>query len=145
MKSTQPVLVEGEFSVLIVDDDIDILRMLDTILRDAGATHIQRARDGRLAINDLRKNLDIYDLIISDWEMPEVNGLELLQQVRIRRPELPFIMLTGRSKKEEILAAVQANVTAYISKPFSPHELKKKILAVRNKPEPAEQDIFEIN
>lgn len=144
MKNTQPVPPEEEFSVLIVDDDIDMLRMLDTILRDAGATHIQRARNGRLAINDLRKNLHNYHLIISDWEMPEVNGLELLQQVRMRRPELPFIMLTGRSKKEEILAALEAKVTAYISKPFAPHELKKKILAVRNKPEPREQDIFEV-
>ena len=144
MKNVQPMTLEDGFSVLIVDDDIDMLRMLKMIVRDAGATHIQRARNGRLAINDLRKHLNIYDLIISDWEMPEVNGLELLQQIRIRRPELPFIMLIGRSKKEEILAALEAKVTACISKPFAPHELKKKILAVRNKPEPVEHDYFEI-
>ncbi|NKB59071.1 MAG: response regulator [Alphaproteobacteria bacterium] len=144
MHNARSASSEKGLSVLIVDDDVDMIRMIDTVLRDAGATHIQRARDGRQAINDLRKNLDVYDLIISDWEMPEVNGLELLQQVRIRRPELPFIMLTGRSKKEEILAAVQANVTAYISKPFAAHELKKKILAISNKPEPREYDVVEV-
>lgn len=144
MKCTQPVPPEEEFSVLIVDDDLDIIRMLDMILRDAGATHIQRARNGRLAIADLRKNLDVYDLIISDWNMPEISGLELLKQVRRRRPKLPFIMLTGRSGEAENHAAVEAKVTAYISKPFSPHELREKVLEVRDKREPVEDDVFEI-
>lgn len=144
MHKAGPASAEPGLSVLVVDDDIDMIRMIDTVLRDAGATHVQRARDGGQAIGDLRKNLNSYDLIISDWEMPEVDGLELLKQVRIRRPNLPFIMLTARSKKEEILAAVQAKVTAYISKPFTPQELKQKILAISNRPGPDEYDIVEI-
>ncbi len=133
-----------DISVLIVEDDKDLVRLIDLLLREIGITKIARASNGRQAIGDLRKNVDKYSLIISDWNMPEVSGLELLQQVRIRRPKLPFLMLTGRSKKSEILAAVKAGVTAYIAKPFTPHELQTKILALCKQPDSEGSDFVEI-
>lgn len=131
-------------SVLVVEDDIDMARLIEAILRDMGATNVSRAKNGKQAIDNLRRNLHIYDLIISDWEMPEISGLELLREIRLRRPELPFLMLTVNTGSEEILAAKNARVTAYMSKPFRAGDLKKKILAITRKPEPEEIDTFEI-
>lgn len=117
-------------SALVVDDDIEMARLIVALLHDMGATDIDRARDGRQALRKIEKNADRYDLIISDWEMPNVNGLSLLRMVRKINPDIPFLMLTVRSASEEILAARDASVTAYISKPFQPRELQRKIMAI---------------
>lgn len=130
-------------SVLIVDDDIDMARLIDAVLRDMGVSRIDRARDGAQAIVKLRKNLTHYDLIISDWEMPEVNGLQLLQEIRKRMPDLPFLMLTVRANAGEILAAKQAQVTGYITKPFTPLDLQKKVFSIFCPTVPKkEEDVF---
>lgn len=105
-------------------------RLIEALLRDMGAGLIERARNGQQAINYLRKKLDDYDLIISDWEMPEVSGIELLREVRLRRPNLPFLMLTVNTGSSDILAAKDARVTAYMSKPFKARDLKIKILTI---------------
>jgi two-component system chemotaxis response regulator CheY len=128
-------------SVLIVEDDIDMARLIEALLRDMGASRIERARNGRQAINYLRKNLDIYDLIISDWEMPEVSGIELLRELRKRRPQLPFLMLTANRGSAEILAAKDARVTAYMSKPFKVGDLQMKILTITGRITPKEEII----
>ena len=117
-------------SVLVVEDDIDMARLIEALLRDMGAGLIERARNGQQAINFLRKKLDDYDLIISDWEMPEVSGIELLREVRKRRPQMPFLMLTVNTGSDDILAAKDARVTAYMSKPFKARDLKTKILTI---------------
>ena len=116
-------------------------RLIEALLRDMGASRIERARNGRQAINYLRKNLDIYDLIISDWEMPEVSGIELLREVRKRRPQLPFLMLTANRGSAEILAAKDARVTAYMSKPFKVGDLQMKILTITGRITPKEEII----
>ncbi|NKB59070.1 MAG: response regulator [Alphaproteobacteria bacterium] len=125
-----PSLDTEPLSVLIVEDDIDMARLIEALLRDMGVTNIGRARNGKQAIDNLRKNLHNYDLIISDWQMPEISGIELLREVRKRRPELPFLMLTVNSGSEEILAAKDAQVTAYMSKPFKARDLQLKILTI---------------
>lgn len=128
-------------SVLIVEDDIDMARLIEALLRDMGAANIGRARNGKQAIDNLRKNLNNYDLIISDWEMPEISGLELLREVRKRRPELPFLMLTVNSGSEEILAAKEAQVTAYMSKPFKARDLQLKILTITGRITPKQETV----
>jgi two-component system chemotaxis response regulator CheY len=129
------------FSALVVDDDIDMARLIEALLRDMGAMSVDRAKNGKQGIGKLRKHINKYDLIVSNWEMPEVNGLELLLEVRKYRPDLPFLMLTVRSNSDEILAAKNAGVTAYISKPFTPHDLQKKILTVMRQ-DVATQEFF---
>lgn len=128
-------------SVLVVEDDIDMARLIEALLRDMGASLIDRARHGRQAINYLRKNLDSYDLIISDWEMPEVSGIELLREVRKRRPQLPFLMLTVNTGSDEILAAKDARVTAYMSKPFKARDLQMKIMTITGRIVPKQDTV----
>ena len=130
MRMDLPHLVAKGLSVLVVDDDIEMARLIVALLQDMGATRIDRARDGRHALRKIRQNTDPYDLIISDWEMPNINGLDLLRSVRESYPDLPFLMLTVRTGSEEILAAKDASVTGYISKPFQPRELQRKILSI---------------
>lgn len=114
-------------SVLIVDDDTDLLRLIETLLREIGVTEVRRARNGKRAIADLSRNLDRTDLIISDWNMPQMTGLELLQAVRKHRPSLPFVMLTARSQADEVASAREAKVSGYMVKPFAPADFASKI------------------
>ncbi len=127
-------------SVLVVDDDTDIAGLIEALLREMGVKHVDRAKNGKHAIGQLQRNVGRYDLVISDWNMPEVSGLELLKEIRHRSPNLPFLMLTGRSKKEEVLAAVKSGVSGYLSKPFAPLELQKQVLALCKRPEPSSED-----
>jgi two-component system chemotaxis response regulator CheY len=138
--ASRPLPGMDDISVLIAEDDSSIVQIIDMLLRDLGITKISRASNGKEALKDLGRNLDRYSLIISDWNMPEVSGLDLLRMVRSHRPDLPFLMLTGRTKKEEILAAVKAGVSAYISKPFTPVDLQKKIATLCKPPETKSQD-----
>lgn len=116
-------------------------RLIEALLRDMGAGSIERARNGRQAINNLRKKLDDYDLIISDWEMPEVSGIELLREVRKRRPQMPFLMLTVNTGSTEILAAKDARVTAYMSKPFKARDLQMKIMTITGRIVPKQDTV----
>lgn len=116
-------------------------RLIEALLRDMGAGSIERARNGRKAIDYLRKKLDDYDLIISDWEMPEVSGIELLREVRKRRPNMPFLMLTVNTGSAEILAAKDARVTAYMSKPFKARDLQMKIMTITGRIAPKQENV----
>ncbi len=71
-----------------------------------------------------------FDLIICDWNMPGVSGVEVCKQVRAERPDLPFLLVTGRSDPDSVVVAKETGVSAYITKPFSPQELNVKIAAV---------------
>ncbi len=141
MTNAGPVANLNGLSALVVDDDIDMGRLIEALLRDMGADPVDRAKDGRQAIDKLRQSAHRYNLIVSDWEMPEVSGLVLLREVRKRYPDLPFLMLTVRTGSAEILAAKDARVTAYISKPFRPRELQKKILTITGRIAPAQETV----
>ncbi len=120
----------SELSILVAEDDHLMIMLIETILRDMGVTGVTFLSDGANALRLFRNHPDRYDVIISDWEMPELNGLNLLQQVRKLRPNLPFLMLTVQSRKKAILAAQEAGVTAYISKPFMPEDLQIKLAKI---------------
>ncbi len=117
-----------DLKILLVEDASVMRQMEKKALNSLGITKIVEAADGREAIEKLRAEDDI-DLIISDWNMPVMNGLELLQWVRGNEPigNLPFMMATGRGEKKEIAKAGDAGVSSFISKPFSGDELKEKI------------------
>jgi two-component system chemotaxis response regulator CheY len=114
--------------ILIVDDYNTMIRILRNLLRQLGFTHIDEASDGRTALTKLgAKN---YQLVISDWDMAPMNGLELLRQVRgvERYRETPVVMVTKEAAAAQI--ADRAGASSYLVKPFSAQTLKTKLVGV---------------
>ena len=91
------------------------------------------AANGREAQTFLNGASELINLIVCDWNMPEMSGLELLQQVRVAFPEMPFLMVTARGTIDSVMAAKKNGVSAYIVKPFSPAELEQKVVALARK------------
>jgi two-component system chemotaxis response regulator CheY len=117
-------------SVMIVDDQQSMRGICKYILTQLGFTNIIEAKSGRDALGKLEKGS--VDLIISDWNMEDIDGLTLLRVIR-KHPKtqtMPFIMATGRSDKEQVKEAISSGVNNYIIKPFDASTMKKRIEAV---------------
>ncbi|WP_431856524.1 response regulator [Azospirillum sp.] len=119
--------------VLLVDDEPQARSYVEMILRDLGIADIVLAEDGREALEAFDGQETLYDLVICDWKMPRVTGLEFLKQVRSVRPEMPFLMVTALATMIAVEEALAHDVTAYIAKPFSPEHLEEKILVLVNR------------
>jgi two-component system, chemotaxis family, chemotaxis protein CheY len=119
--------VNTNMRVLIVDDFSTMRRIIKNILRQLGFNNIIEADDGTAAWEILTK--DQIDFIISDWNMPQMTGIELLRKVRASEEfgDLPFLMVTAEAQQENIIEAVQAKVSNYIVKPFTAETLGQKI------------------
>jgi two-component system chemotaxis response regulator CheY len=117
-------------NILIVDDYKTMLRIINNLLRQLGFVNIDEATDGSMALDLFNKKK--YGLVISDWNMEPMSGLDLLKSVRALNDNqsVPFIMVTAESKTENVVAAKQAGVNNYIIKPFNADTLKTKISAV---------------
>ena len=118
--------------ILIVDDVLSMRSLTKAILREAGFAHVFDAPDGQEALKLMRKVK--VNLIICDWNMPVMSGLELFKAVQ-EDPKLagtPFIMLTSSSDGAKVKEAIQAGITAYMIKPFKPADLVKKISTMLN-------------
>ncbi|MFH1913088.1 chemotaxis response regulator CheY [Pseudodesulfovibrio pelocollis] len=113
--------------ILVVDDFSTMRKIIKNILRQLGFTNIVEADDGSTAWEVLNK--DNIDFIVSDWNMPIMSGIELLRKVRGSEEysDLPFLMVTAEAQQENIIEAVQAKVSNYIVKPFTPETLGQKI------------------
>ena len=113
--------------MLIVDDFSTMRRIIKNILRQLGFNNIIEADDGTAAWEILTK--DQVEFIISDWNMPQMTGIELLRKVRASEEfgDLPFLMVTAEAQQENIIEAVQAKVSNYIVKPFTAETLGQKI------------------
>ena len=122
--------VDMNMKVLIVDDYKTMLRILGNLLRQLKFSNIEDAMDGSEALRKLRG--DNFGLVISDWNMEPMTGIELLREVRVdeKLKHLPFIMITAESKSENVIAAKEAGVSNYIVKPFNAETLKGKIVSV---------------
>ncbi|OEU71927.1 MAG: histidine kinase [Desulfuromonadales bacterium C00003093] len=116
--------------VLIVDDFATMRRILKNILRQIGFTNIYEADNGKNALNILKKQK--FDLILCDWNMPEMSGLELLSKVRSDNElkDMPFVMVTAEAQKNNIIEAVQAGVNNYVVKPFTAETISGKLKKV---------------
>ncbi len=113
--------------ILVVDDFATMRKMLKNMLKELGYTEIAEAEDGNKALETLKK--EKVDLVISDWNMPNMDGLSLLKAIR-SDPELKDIavlMVTAEAKKENVIEAVKAGVNNYVVKPFTKEVLKEKI------------------
>lgn len=113
--------------ILVVDDYRTMLKVLRGLLHQIGLDNVDEASDGEEALRKLRERP--YRLVISDWNMTGMNGLDLLTHIRRELPDLRFIMVTSESKTEHVLAARRAGVDHYIVKPFNAQTLRSKIEA----------------
>ncbi len=119
--------IDKAMNVLIVDDYKTMLRIIRNLLKQIDFNNVEEATDGVEALAKMRTNN--FGLVISDWNMAPMTGLQLLQEVRAdaRLKHTPFIMITAESKTENVIAAKQAGVSNYIVKPFNAETLKEKI------------------
>ena len=119
--------IDKSMNVLIVDDYKTMLRIIRNLLKQIDFNNVEEACDGTDALVKLRAGN--FGLVISDWNMAPMTGLELLQEVRQdpRLKTLPLIMITAESKTENVVAAKQAGVSNYIVKPFNAETLRGKI------------------
>ena len=122
--------VDKRMRILVVDDFQTMRRIIINLLRQLGFTNVVEAQDGQLALEKVKD--DKIDLVISDWSMPNMTGLEFLKVLRSSEEykDLPFIMVTAEGKKENVIAAVQAGVNNYIVKPFNAAKNKEKLSKV---------------
>ena len=122
--------VDKSMSILVVDDYNTMRRIVRNLLKQLGFDNADEAADGTEALKKLHEKT--FHLIISDWNMEPMSGMDLLKQVRAdeKLKHLPFIMVTAESKPENVIAAKQAGVSNYIVKPFNAETLKTKMTAV---------------
>lgn len=123
-------MVDMNINILIVDDYKTMLRIIRSLLTQIGFNNIDEAPNGVTALSKLKEKK--YELIISDWNMEPMTGLELLKNVRSDESlkTIPFIMVTAESKTDNVIAAKQAGVSNYIVKPFNAETLKAKLASV---------------
>ncbi len=122
--------------VLIVDDMLTMRRILRNVLQEIGYTNVRDAKDGEEAFNTLK--IGGYGLVVTDWNMPVMTGLELLKAIRAdaELKILPVLMVTAEAQKENIIEVVQAGVSDYIVKPFTGDGLQKKLVRIFAKKTP---------
>ncbi len=125
--------MDKNINILIVDDYKTMLRIIHSLLTQLGFHNIDEASDGSMAIRMIKEKK--YELIISDWNMKPMTGIELLKNVRANETikNIPFLMITAESKIENIMAAKQAGVSNYIVKPFNAETLKTKLISILGK------------
>ena len=113
--------------ILIIDDQKEARKMMRDMLMESGVMQIYEASDGREGLSFLDIAPDMIDLVICDWNMPKMSGVDLLRQLRSVDPALPFLMVTGRSDMSSVYEAKSAGVNGYIRKPFSIDQLEAKV------------------
>lgn len=113
--------------ILVVDDFPTMRRIIRNLLKDLGYENVDEAEDGVMGLEKLRNGN--FDFVVSDWNMPNLDGLEMLKQIRAdaNLSHLPVLMVTAEAKKENIIAAAQAGASGYVVKPFTAATLEEKL------------------
>lgn len=113
--------------ILVVDDFSTMRRIVKNLLKELGFNNVEEADDGKTALPKLQTGK--FDFLITDWNMPEMSGMELLKTVRAddKLKKMPVLMVTAEAKREQIIAAAEAGVNGYVVKPFTATVLKEKI------------------
>ncbi len=129
-------MVDKKMSILVADDFGSMRTQIRGLLGQMGFKNVIEARNGKEAMTLLEK--DNIGFVISDWNMPDGNGLDFLRLVRghEKHGDLPFLMVTGLTERENVIAAVEAGVSNYMVKPFTPETLEMKIRAIFSCAEP---------
>ncbi|WP_280562130.1 MULTISPECIES: chemotaxis response regulator CheY [unclassified Chromohalobacter] len=120
-------MADKNMSILVVDDFPTMRRIVRSLLKELGFNNVDEAEDGQEALNKLR--VGGFDFVVSDWNMPNLDGLAMLQEIRQddALSELPVLMVTAEAKKENIIAAAQAGANGYVVKPFTAATLEEKL------------------
>lgn len=119
--------MDKTIKILIVDDFSTMRRIVKNLLNDLGFFNTAEADDGTTALEELRRNR--YDLVITDWNMPGMPGIDLLKAIRADATfaKMPVLMVTAEAKREQIIEAAQAGVNGYVIKPFTAGTLSEKL------------------
>lgn len=120
-------MVQKTMKILIVDDFPTMRRIIKNLLKDLGFENVDEAEDGAMGLEKLRNGN--FDFVVSDWNMPNLDGLEMLKAIRAdpNLSKLPVLMVTAEAKKENIIAAAQAGANGYVVKPFTAATLEEKL------------------
>ncbi len=118
---------DPKMKFLVVDDFSTMRRIVRNLLKELGFTNVDEAEDGLVALQKLEAG--DFDFVVTDWNMPNMDGLTLLQRIRQSpaHKHLPVLMITAEAKKENIIAAAQAGASGYIVKPFTAATLSEKL------------------
>ncbi|ARP53077.1 chemotaxis response regulator CheY [Alcaligenes faecalis] len=120
-------MVQKNIKILVVDDFPTMRRIIKNLLKDLGYENVDEAEDGLMGLEKLRNGN--FEFVVSDWNMPNLDGLEMLKQIRAdaNLSSLPVLMVTAEAKKENIIAAAQAGANGYVVKPFTAATLEEKL------------------
>ena len=120
-------MVQKTIKILVVDDFPTMRRIVKNLLKDLGFETVDEAEDGAQALEKLRNGG--FEFVVSDWNMPNMDGLTMLQNIRAdpNLSSLPVLMVTAEAKKENIIAAAQAGANGYVVKPFTAATLEEKL------------------
>lgn len=126
---------DPKMKFLVVDDFSTMRRIVRNLLKELGFNNVEEAEDGAVALQTLKGAN--FDFVVTDWNMPNMTGLELLQAIRAddSLKHLPVLMITAEAKKENIIAAAQAGASGYIVKPFTAATLSEKLTKIFEKME----------
>jgi two-component system, chemotaxis family, chemotaxis protein CheY len=124
---------DPKMKFLVVDDFSTMRRIVRNLLKELGYTNVDEAEDGAVALQKLQGGG--FDFVVTDWNMPNMTGIELLQAIRTspQLKELPVLMITAEAKKENIIMAAQAGASGYIVKPFTAATLAEKMAKIFEK------------
>jgi len=120
-------LPDRNIKILVVDDMSTMRRIIKNLLNQLGYKNIEEAEDGQIGLQKLRSSK--FDFVVTDWNMPNMTGLEMVKEIRKdpKLKHLPILMVTAEAKKENVIMAIKAGVNNYIVKPFPAEVLKEKI------------------
>ena len=120
-------MAQNDVKFLVVDDFATMRRILRNLLKELGFNNVDEAEDGVAAMQKLRSQP--FDFVVSDWNMPNMTGIDLLRSIRADQQlkHLPVLMVTAEAKKENIIAAAQAGASGYVVKPFTAATLDEKL------------------
>ncbi|AHF74932.1 Chemotaxis regulator - transmits chemoreceptor signals to flagelllar motor components CheY [Candidatus Sodalis pierantonius str. SOPE] len=126
-------MADKELRFLVVDDFSTMRRIVRNLLKELGFNNVEEAEDGADALVKLKAVP--FDFVISDWNMPNMDGLSLLQAIRAdgAMAAMPVLMVTAEAKKENIVAAAQAGASGYVVKPFTAATLEEKLSKIFDK------------
>ena len=126
-------MADANMKFLVVDDFSTMRRIVRNLLKELGYSNVEEAEDGAIALSMLKNGH--FDFVVSDWNMPNMDGLQLFQSIRADAAlkHLPVLMVTAEAKKENIVAAAQAGASGYVVKPFTAATLDEKLSKIFEK------------
>lgn len=126
-------MADPKMRILVVDDFSTMRRIVRNLLKELGFVNVEEAEDGAAALQKLQNGT--FEFVVTDWNMPNMDGLQLLKAIRSAPTlqHLPVLMITAEAKRENIIAAAQAGASGYIVKPFTAATLAEKVQKIFDK------------